>query len=177
MMSRAVTYRDKYTFSRLYKVYVRPHLQYCSSAWSPYTVADKELLEKVQYRAVKMISNISGTYEQKLKQLGLTTLEENRQRGDMVEMFKLMTGRTKVDYTQWFTLSTVRQGAGSIRANSGYLNVELPDRASTAVRRNFFSHRCPPVWNSLPDNVKMASTVNSFKAAYDDHKLGARQFR
>ena len=31
-MSRGITYRDKYTFTRLYKVYVRPHLQYCSSA-------------------------------------------------------------------------------------------------------------------------------------------------
>ena len=33
MMSRAVTYRDKYTFTRSYKVYVCPHLQYCSSGW------------------------------------------------------------------------------------------------------------------------------------------------
>ena len=176
MMSRAVTYRDKYTFSRLYKVYVRPHLQYCSSAWSPYSVTDKELLEKVQYRAVKMISNLSGTYEQKLRQLGMTTLEENRKRGDMVEMFKMMTGKTKVDYTQWFRLSTVRQGAGNTRGNGGYLNVEEPGQASSDVRRNFFSHRCPRVWNSLPDNVKMASSVNSFKAAYDKHKLGSRQF-
>ena len=31
-MSRAISYRDKFTFIRLYKVYVRPHLQYCSSA-------------------------------------------------------------------------------------------------------------------------------------------------
>ena len=38
-MARSITYRDKFTFTRLYKVYVRPHLQYCSSAWSPYTVA------------------------------------------------------------------------------------------------------------------------------------------
>ena len=48
----SITYRDKYTFLRLYKVYVRRHLQYCSSAWSPYSVADKELLESVQKRAV-----------------------------------------------------------------------------------------------------------------------------
>ena len=60
-MSRGISYRDKYTFTRLYKVYVRPHLQYCSSAWSPYTVADKELLENVQRRAVRMISNLQGS--------------------------------------------------------------------------------------------------------------------
>ena len=64
-MARAVSYRDKSTFIRLYKVYVRPHLQYCTPAWAPYTVADKEVLESVQRRAVNMVSNVSGTYDQK----------------------------------------------------------------------------------------------------------------
>ena len=94
--------------------------------------------------------------------------------GDMVEMFKMMTGKTKVDYTQWFRLATVRQGAGNTRANSGYLNVVEPDRANTAVRRFFFSQRCPRVWNALPNTVKMASSVNGFKAAYDEHMAGSR---
>ena len=51
-----------------------------------------------------MISNLSGTYEQKLKVLGLATLEENQVRGDMM-MFKLMTGKNKSDYTSWFQLA------------------------------------------------------------------------
>ena len=66
-MARAVSYRDKYTFIRLYKVYVRPHLQYCIPAWSPYSVADKEILESVQRRAVNMVSCIRGTYLEKLQ--------------------------------------------------------------------------------------------------------------
>ena len=107
-MARSITYRDKFTFTRLYKVYVRPHLQYCSSAWSPYTVADKDLLESVQRRAVRMISNLSGTYEQKLKMLGLATQEENRVRGDMIEMYKMMTNKNKLDYREWFKLDVTR---------------------------------------------------------------------
>jgi hypothetical protein len=78
-MARSIAYRDKFTFTRLYKVYVRPHLKYCSSAWSPYTVADKELLESVQRRAVRMITNISGSYEQKLSELGLTSRRTGRE--------------------------------------------------------------------------------------------------
>lgn len=168
-MSRGITYRDKYTFTRLYKVYVRPHLQYCSSAWSPYNVADKELLEQVQKRAVKMISNLQGTYEQKLKVLGLATLEESRVRGDMIEMYKMMTGKGQVDFQNWFQLTSCREGAINTRVNSGYLNVREPSQCHSNVRRNFFSQRCPKVWNSLPDSVKMSSTVNGFKAAYDEH--------
>ena len=125
-----------------------------------------------------MITNISGTYEEKLRELGLTSLEENRQRGDMVEMYKMMTGKTKVDYTQFFKLSSIRQGAGNTRGSKGYLNVEEPgNQASTDVRRYSFSQRCPRVWNALPDIVKMAASVNSFKAAYDEHKSGPRKPR
>ena len=51
-ISREVKYRDKKTFVQLYKVYVRPHLEYCIQVWSPYTQADKDKLEKVQKRAV-----------------------------------------------------------------------------------------------------------------------------
>ena len=59
-LARTVTYRDKVTFVRLYQVLVLPHLCYCAPAWSPYTRADIELLEKVQKRAVMMVTNIKG---------------------------------------------------------------------------------------------------------------------
>jgi len=44
----------------LYKTLVRPHVEYCVSAWSPYYKKDKELLEKVQHRFTKMITNMEG---------------------------------------------------------------------------------------------------------------------
>ena len=50
-----------------------------------------------------------------MARLGLTTLEENRQRGDMVEMFNLMTGKTKVDFRDWLISAPVRPGAGNHR--------------------------------------------------------------
>ena len=90
-----------------------------------------------------MITNLSGSYDQKLLVLGMTSLEENRKRGDMVEMYKLITGKTKVDYRQWFKLSPARQGAGNTRGSTGYLNVEEPCKSNGDVRKNFFSHRCP----------------------------------
>ena len=134
-MARSITYRDKFTFTRLYKVYVRPHLQYCSSALSPYTVADKDLLENVQRRAVGMISNLKGTYEQKLKVLGMAMLEENRVRGDMIENYKMMTGKNKSDFTHWFRLAVTREGAGNTRGR----NVEEPPISSSNIRKYTFS--------------------------------------
>ncbi len=69
-----------------YWAYVRPHLEFAVPAWSPWQEGDKEVLEKVQKRAVKMISGLEGkTYEERLKEVGLLTLEERRHQADMVQ--------------------------------------------------------------------------------------------
>ncbi len=48
---------------------MRPHLEFASPAWSPWLEADKEVLEKVQKRAVNMISGLKAkTYEEKLRE-------------------------------------------------------------------------------------------------------------
>ena len=85
-LSRAVTYRDKQTFLKLYRVYVRPNLKYVVSSWCPWLQADKEMLEKVQRRAIKMVSNFQArNYEDNLKEAGMTTFGQRRERGDLVQ--------------------------------------------------------------------------------------------
>ena len=84
-IARGVTYRDRTTFIRLYQVFVLPHLSYAVQAWAPFYKADQELLEKVQRRAVMMVTNIRGSYEERLSILKMRTLEERRVRGDLIE--------------------------------------------------------------------------------------------
>jgi hypothetical protein len=67
-ISRAFHYRDRHVFARLYKQYVRPHLEFATTAWSPWTAADQESLEKVERWAVHMVSGLKRqTYEDKLR--------------------------------------------------------------------------------------------------------------
>ena len=166
-LSRGVTYRDKDTFIRLYKTFVLPHLCYSAPAWSPYSKADKEVLEKVQRRAVMMVTNIKGSYEERLLALKLRTLEERRIRGDLIECYKILTGKYNVSLESWFCLSREKVGAANTRTSTGYLSLVLPPAPRTEIRRNFFSQRVVPFWNTLPDHVKMASTTNQFKNLYD----------
>ena len=42
----------------LYKQLVRPHLEYAVQAWNPYFSKDKDVLEKVQCMATRMISSL-----------------------------------------------------------------------------------------------------------------------
>jgi len=58
---------------------MRPHLEYCSQAWSPQTRRDKELLEQVQRRVMKMIKGLVNLfYEEILMEFGLFNLEKRR---------------------------------------------------------------------------------------------------
>jgi ribonucleases P/MRP protein subunit RPP40 len=91
-ITRAFTCRDKRTFVALYKRYARPNLEFAVQAWSPWLEKDKEVLEKVQKRAVNQVQGLRGaTYEQKLEEIGLDTLEYRRKEADMVLVYKVMT--------------------------------------------------------------------------------------
>jgi hypothetical protein len=64
--------------------------------------------EKVQKRAVRMISGLEGkTYEARLKEVGLLSLEERRRQVDMVQTYKIVTGKDMVKSETWFQSVTV----------------------------------------------------------------------
>ena len=56
-----------------------------------------ETLEKIQHRATRCMSDVRGSYPERLQQLELTTLEERRLRGDAIELFKYLRGFLDVD--------------------------------------------------------------------------------
>ena len=96
-IARAFHFRDKEIFLGLYRQYIRPHLEFSVQAWAPWCQRDKDMLENVQRRAVKMISGLRGdSYEERLKELGLTSLEERRHRADTALMHSVMHGRTDI---------------------------------------------------------------------------------
>jgi len=91
---------------RLYIIHICPHLEYCIQAWSPRLVKDIAVLEDVQKAATNVVPQLRKySYPVRLQKLGLTTLKDSRERGDMIEVFKLLTGREQIDYKQFCTLA------------------------------------------------------------------------
>ena len=84
---------------------MRPHVEFAVPAWSPWTVADKEVLEKVKEKAIKMILGLTGrTYEERLEELGMPSLELRRVHYDLVQVYKIIRGKDNVDPSTWFQL-------------------------------------------------------------------------
>ena len=166
-MSRCFHYRDKGVWVRLYKTYVRPHLECAVQAWSPWYVKDIEILEKVQRRAVNMVVGLrAGTYEGKLKELNLLSLQERRKRGDMIQVWKYMHGHNR-GASDFFNMSKEQHPRVS-RHTSKPLNLCRID-AGLEVRKNFFVVRCVDPWNRLPHVIQAEEELPHFKKKLDMH--------
>ena len=161
MIKRTIKSRSKNVILRLYKALVRPKLEYCVQAWRPYLAKDIDRIERVQHRATKMIKECKNmSYENRLVATGLTTLEDRRTRGDVIEVFKMVNGINKVDYQNYFHLA-------DNNITRGHKFKLAKARSRLDIRKNYFSQRAVNVWNNLPASVVEAESVNSFKNRYD----------
>ena len=105
-----------------------------------------------------MVSGLkAGTYEEKLKELGLTTLEERRHQADMTQVYKILTEKDMVKSDTWFL--SVSNAERNTRSAADPLNLRI-QTARLEVRRHFFKYRVVEDWNRIPSSLK---STNSFK--------------
>ena len=117
---------------------------------------DKTLIERVQHRFTRMIPGFSKLpYCERLKRLGLWSLEERRNRADLIEVFKMVKGLSGIPMNM-FEFSTTKH----LRGHELKLTKH---RSKLEVRRHFITERLVNRWNSLDHHTVNASTVNSFK--------------
>lgn len=162
------TYMNIEMFKSLYLGLVRPQMEYAVQAWSPQGRGDINKLEKIQRRATKLVPELSDlSYELRLERLGLTTLEERRSRGDMIEVFKILNHYENIDAGQFFKVATTTTNT-QVQTRGHHMKLIKP-RHRTTKRNNFFNARVINQWNSLPENVVTSSSVNAFKNNYDNY--------
>ena len=177
-LSRSFHYRKAECLVPLYKTFIRPKLEHAVAAWSPWAAGDKEVIENVQKRMTRMVSNKRGaTYEERLENIGLTTLTERRDRGDMIEVFRTMKGFNKVDKNEWFELrdpTTSRATRSTVaiteEGKKTRSDVIFKGCVRLDARKFFFAERVAEEWNKLPDTVRDQKSINAFKNRYDEWK-------
>ena len=147
---------------QLFTSRVRPILEYGNVIWNPRLIRDIDAVERVQRRATKTVPGISTmSYSDRLRTLRLPSLVYRRARGDMIETYKFLHNVYDLN-NEWLRRDP------STRTRGHSLKLEKR-RCQTTMRQHCFSNRVINNWNSLPESIISAPTVNSFKSKLDQH--------
>ena len=143
----------------MFKVYVRPLLEYASVCWNPGYVTDIDAIERVQKSFICRFYGLQEglSYAQKLKMFGLDSLELRRTHNDLTEVYKIFHGLSPLRREEFFSLTNHQH---STRGH--VLKIKL-EKFTHNERKYFFTNRVIPVWNSLSDYEVLAPSVETFK--------------
>ena len=88
-----------------YNTIVRPHLEYASAVWSPYTKEKIGKIEKVQRWVARWVSNDYSTYSSvtdMLSNLGWRSLENRRIGARLTMFYKIVYGLVAIPLPSYF---------------------------------------------------------------------------
>ena len=140
----------------IFKTFIRSNFNYCPLAWHFCSKASTDKLEKIQYRALRIVfKDYTSTYQQLLNKMNLTTLHHSRLRTIAIETFKCIHSLSP-DFLN--NLVTIKNNNSY---NFRYTNIlDTPRVRTERYGKNSFRFEAVRVWNSLPNEMR---TVQEYK--------------
>ena len=159
--------KDPLTRKILYLAHVRPILEYGSEIWNPSTKGLITAIERVQRRATRFILQSSAPYEERLKELNLSSLEDRRKFKDNILLFKGLYGMSFISLQDRVNF----RGTESISLRSSDSPTIIPNKCNTNIFKQTFFNRVYNSWNDLPADVRNVQIFQYFKSGLLDYYI------
>ena len=170
-----LSYRRFYNFSnsesliQLYTSLVRPHLEYACPVWSPHLAKDIQELESVQAFACKMAThNWKANYQELQSLVDIPTLERRRLELKLGHLFKIV--HNLCFFLQGVILPREQTPLVSSNQTTHSLSLVQPFAHTNSYLYSFVPHTIS-YWNSLPQELVIAHSLNTFESKLHDHKF------
>ena len=165
-IARSIESRAREVIMPLSFALVKPHLEYCVQFWALQFQKDIDKLEHVQRRATRMVEGLeSMTYGERLRKLGMCSLEQRRARGDMIAVFNYVKGYHIEEGANLFT------AALDTRTRSNRFKLQ-ERRFHLNTRKHFLMMRALHRWNKLPRRVVESPSLEVFRRRLEEHLSG-----
>ena len=161
---RKVKYKlSRKCLNQIYFTHLRPLLEYACIVWDGCTLYDKELLEKIQNEAARIVSGLTRSVSLRnlYTEVKWPSLEKRRSYLKLINIYKMHNGQCPNYLTNLLPPTVHEQSSRNLRNAEDYT---ILSRRTLLYSRSFLPSAIN-LWNSLPIDIRNIDNISNFKTS------------